>query len=141
MSAGTNTNYEARITRLEETLNWLIGYARDTNKLARDALQKALGSGTTMFPGGGGVKIFMAYAPSGIPCASVTGTAPNFVVSPNSGSCYVFQRDNSGLWQYVATTTVFNDYPNSTGAGVASGHWVQVAQDPDGTLRVVGEQC
>jgi hypothetical protein len=141
MSAGTNTNYEARITRLEETLNWLIGYARDTNKLARDALQKALGSGLMAFGGGSSNFPLIAYTPTGgIPFATFTGTDDTISFSPGVATCWIYGINNGNV-TYMNQSDVYNYYTSTTSTGVGAGKAIIVFPSESGDLIVLGEPC
>ncbi len=133
----------------EQRIRWLEAAERNLDALIKDILRRlARVEQMALTPsgggrGGGGATIGWAYCPSGIAAAAVTGTGVALTLTPASASCYVATGRASGAWVLPgSTTTVFNDWPNSTGTGVAVNHWVQVYQDPsDFSWRVDGEQC
>lgn len=92
--------------------------------------------------GGGPGQILWAYATSGISAASVTGSAGAYTLAPASATCDLYSYNaGSNDWEFFQSATVYNDWVNSLGNGIATGHWCLVYQDASGKYRVIGEQC
>jgi hypothetical protein len=101
-----------------------------------------LGYGGMPIAGAGVQSITWAYANTGIGAATVTGSVGGFTLTADSANCDLYQfNGGSQTWTFLGSKTVYNDWPNSGGAGVPTGFWAQVYQDPAGNWRTLGNQC
>ena len=139
----SDRNDQRRIIALERDMDEARSMIRDLMRRLLAVEQKALNSGLLLPPSSsGGMPILWAVATSGIAAGAVSGTTPNFTLTPGSASCGIYSYDpGANTFTHLGTATVYNDFPNSGGSGVTTNHWAQIYLDDTGLYRILGEQC